>query len=510
MPATGQSTLLVVLPEGCTDSDPDNCLDSRGVAFEKNESSTWSDKGLYEMPLYEESRLGYRGNANFGFDNVTLGWPGEGLPSLPNHLIAGFATKDVYLGQIGLNPRPLNFTSFEDPHTSLLQALRDAAQIPSLSWAYTAGAYNNVPRVAGSLTLGGYDASRFVPNDLTFRFGPDISQDFLVAIQSITTNTSTMPLLPDGIFAPINSLVSQIWLPVGACQAFEQAFGLEWDNVTELYPVSDDLHAILVQQNPSVTFRLGQTLTSESTEITMPYSSFDLTASPPLVRRISRRYFPLRRAANDSQYNLGRAFLQNAYLIADYERSTFSVSQAVMMDNLTPPNLTSIRPPTVVTTPQPDRDAEDSSRGMPAGRIAGTVCGSLAAAAVVAGAAWYWFRRRRHAKAKSDPHGDTALTVANPELDGAAVGSRTELEGKENPNYEAPAATWRPELQAKRNSDEDGTWRSELPVKRESEENRTMPSESRGRPDSEVMPEPTYELPADHGHRRISNIPELP
>src|ERR1019366_4883174 len=47
----------------------------------------------------------------------------------------------------------------------------------------------------------------------------------------------------------------------------------------------------------------------------------------PLVTKNSSRYFPLKRAANDSQTTLGRAFLQEAYLIVDYERSNFSLYQ---------------------------------------------------------------------------------------------------------------------------------------------------------------------------------------
>ena len=41
-------------------------------------------------------------------------------------------------------------------------------------------------------------------------------------------------------------------------------------------------------------------------------------------------YFPLRRANGESQYILGRTFLEEAYVIADYERMNFTVLQAVL------------------------------------------------------------------------------------------------------------------------------------------------------------------------------------
>ncbi|RAL66809.1 hypothetical protein DID88_007592 [Monilinia fructigena] len=60
--------------------------------------------------------------------------------------------------------------------------------------------------------------------------------------------------------------------------------------------------------------------------ITLPYAAFDWWAEYPLVQNATR-YFPLKRASDSSQITLGRVFLQEAYLIADYERSQFSIHQ---------------------------------------------------------------------------------------------------------------------------------------------------------------------------------------
>lgn len=448
--------IWVVVPEGCIASDPSNCPTARGFTFKRNESSTWSDNDLYELDLYEESRIGYRGNAMYGYDSVKLGWPGDASPTLDHQVIAGFATKDVYLGQIGLDPRPVNFTTANDPQTSILQSLRDARLIPSRSWSYTAGSYNNVPKTYGSLTLGGYDSTRFVPNNLSFNFGPDISQDFLVAIQAITTDISTASLLPTGIFAPVNTLISHLWLPLDACRAFEQAFGLVWDNVTKLYLVNDDLHATLLKQKPNVTFKLGPSLTGDSVEIRMPYSSFDLTATSPLVNG-SKKYFPLKRAANDSQYNLGRAFLQNAHLSADYERSKFSVSQALFPDSSTPRNLVSILPPGNDTS-----SAEARRRSLAAGGIAGIVVGVAAAVGILCSASWVVYRRRygrlapgqassSYAKADLDAKAGTELPeVVREEV--REEDQKMELEVEEHSRHEMVGSTCVHELQGGQDS----------------------------------------------------------
>jgi hypothetical protein len=58
---------------------------------------------------------------------------------LKNQTIAGIATEEFYLGVFGINPRPSNFTTFDDPVPSYMKNLRDQSLIPSTSWGYTAG-----------------------------------------------------------------------------------------------------------------------------------------------------------------------------------------------------------------------------------------------------------------------------------------------------------------------------------------------------------------------------------
>ena len=318
-----------VLPQGCTTGDPGDCSDLRGTLFLPNASSTWDNIGLYDLDLPEEWPLEYSGNSNFGYDNLTLGWPGGGLPTLSHQVIEGFATKDFYIGSFGLNPHAINISTIDNPQSSLLGALSQQNKTPSTSWAYTAGAYYRQPTAFGSLTIGGHDTTRYIQNNVSFPFGPDTSRDLIVPIQYITSDAASHPLLSTVIYAYIDSLVPHIWLPLEVCQAFEQAFGLTYNESADLYFVNDTLHDKLTSQNPNVTFTLGPALAGGSTvDIVMHYGSFDRTAQYPIVNNATR-YFPLKQAQNDSQYTLGRAFLQDAYVIADYDRSNFSVSQAV-------------------------------------------------------------------------------------------------------------------------------------------------------------------------------------
>ena len=170
--------------------------------------------------------------------------------------------------------------------------------------------------VFGSLTFGGYDASRFIPNNVSFSLAPDISRDIVVGLQSITAkdaNGSTTSLLPSPILTFIDSTLPYIYLPPEACQLFENVFGLVWNDTLLQYLVNDTLHESLLAQNPAFTFKIGDTINGGPTvDIVLPYASFDLIAEYPLVYDTTR-YFPIQ-PGNDTQYTLGRTFLQEAYV----------------------------------------------------------------------------------------------------------------------------------------------------------------------------------------------------
>lgn len=174
------------------------------------------------------------------------------------------------------------------------------------------------PPVLGSLTLGGYDASRFIPNELSLPLTGDNSTNPMVGILSITatgTLNNDVTLLSNDIAALVDTTLPFIWLPLSVCQVFEQAFGLVWNDSNQFYLVNDTVHQRLLQQNPTptVTFQLGNsTLGQESVNITLPYAAFDLQASSPIFPN-GTNYYPLRRASSPSQYTLGRAFFQEAY-----------------------------------------------------------------------------------------------------------------------------------------------------------------------------------------------------
>ncbi|KAI6762417.1 hypothetical protein HG530_008397 [Fusarium avenaceum] len=335
--------------------------------FTHNKSSTWNELGVYGINgggVGLEANLGYVQPAKFGLDTLGLGLvDGSNGITLENQTIGGIATASpFYLGIFGINPQPLNFSTlgnFSSP--SFVSTLKAKEIIPSLSWSYTAGAIYRLKKVYGQLILSGYDSSRFIENSVTFTMADDVTRDLVVALQSVTySGADESQLLTTSIHIYIDPTDPNIWLPDAAVDAFESAFDLTLDDSTGLYLVNESHHDQLLASNAEVSFRLSDVLEGGSTvTITLPYQAFDLKAEYPLVENISY-YFPLRRAMNESQYTLGRTFLQEAYLTADYERGVFNISQCSWVEGAKA-RVTTIT--SSVTDSDSDNEASSSGRG---------------------------------------------------------------------------------------------------------------------------------------------------
>ncbi|KAL8850274.1 MAG: hypothetical protein Q9221_004784 [Calogaya cf. arnoldii] len=262
--------------------------------------------------------------------------------------------------------------------------------------------------VFGSLTLGGYDAARFTPNNVSFDLAPDISRDLVVGLQGIISsesNGSQNLLLPSPHLTFIDSTIPYLYMPLEACVLFEQALGIKWNESEQLYIVDEELHRNLLMRKPKFTFELGNSLTGGATvDIVLPYSSFDLTFKPTYDSE-PVRYFPLQRAENKSQLTLGRSFLQEAYLITDYEHGNFSVSQCTFEEPMTENILPILPSGSREAIPQPTNSQQQtaSSEGrhgrrfhFAIGVIVGSVLGLLFLLCISYGVYLRCFRRRRN------------------------------------------------------------------------------------------------------------------
>ena len=151
--STASEDTWVVLPGGCPPNTPGitsslTCSQSRGEPFDTSKSTTWSVLGNYSLGI--EANLDYNDPGSYGLDTVGLGYSNAtALPTLQSQVVAGLETYDYYTGLFGLGDQPTNLTASNDsenltgtiPHPSFLTTLKSQNLIPSLSWAYTAGAH---------------------------------------------------------------------------------------------------------------------------------------------------------------------------------------------------------------------------------------------------------------------------------------------------------------------------------------------------------------------------------
>jgi hypothetical protein len=272
--------------------------------------------GIYAATI--GAGYGLNVNVAYGYDTVRLGSAENDLPSIPDQLIGGLTTNDFYMGMFGLSSLSTMLEGLAAPVESFISRLKTSNYIPSLSYGYTAGSMYGLPESKGygSLILGGHDTSLYTQNDLIFKFNNSTMSNLRLFIASIVVNNNPTAKTPtvlsaQAIEASIDSSVPYIYLPVDVCKQFESAFGLVWDEASQLYLVDDNLRSKLLAQNANVTFALGNSTSTTVAHIVLPYKAFDLYATSPLVQS-SSHYFPLKRAANPGQVTLGRAFLQEA------------------------------------------------------------------------------------------------------------------------------------------------------------------------------------------------------
>jgi hypothetical protein len=432
--------------------------------------SIWNNTGYYLLGDEIGDTLGISAAGEYGFDTVALSWDSTGT-TLNHTIVANMVAKDYYLGQFGISPRSTNFTTtndnssaLDDPQPSYLSLLKQHKLIPSLSWGFNPGSYSRsqtYTNTYGSLILGGYDTGRLSGTPLSIPMGADDGRELIVGIQAIITQPpgSTAPgsLLSTPLLAALDSTQPYIWLPLETCQLFEKAFGITWNETAEMYLLNSTLHSTLVSQNATITFTLGaSTSGGNKMDIVLPYSAFDLTASYPLTLN-STPYFPLKRAANSTQYTLGRAFMQEAYIFADYERHNFSIAQAQW-----PPSsahLVAISSTDTPTTNKTTSATKPTSNELSDEDIAGIVIAIVVVLLLTSTFFFVLYRRRRRRQetlpenleldaeeaAKVEMDGlspkkiqldAVELAVKPPELDGIHV--RPELDGT-NPAVELEA-----------------------------------------------------------------------
>jgi hypothetical protein len=400
LPSTLSQETWLVGPAACDGTLA--CTTARGGLFYSNESSTFRDLGYYELgsdPELGNSQYGY-----YGLDTIAL----NDDASESGQIIALLNTSDVWVGEMGLGVQQTRINGSQNTLPLLSSLVQSNATIPSHSYGYTAGAAYRLKGVPASLTLGGVDTNRFTPNNLSLTLNSEYAP--VVAVNSISVSSSLEELpsnwnsnpttildtAEEAVFT-IDSSTPYLWVPTAVADSFASSLNLTYNDTLELYVYSNETSPEVLQAwNLTFTFEVGNLPGStDNVQLTLPYEAFNLEltygfpgfdgvyGSPPLP------YFPVRRSNDSTNYILGRAFLQETYLVVDYERNMFTINQAVITEHsVNNVNLSSITRPSNSIFGGPESTA---SGGLPTGAKIGIGVGVGVAVLLLAALLIWWF-----------------------------------------------------------------------------------------------------------------------
>jgi hypothetical protein len=317
--------------------------------------------------------------------------------------------------------------------------------------------------VPASLTLGGVDLNRFSPNGLSF----DMASGFqpVVSINSISVSShplATSATKPNWTEEPLSLLGGSqaelfsvdsstpfLWMPAKICDAFALALNLTYNETLQLYLYGNGTDpSTLADWNITFTFTIADLPgSSKAVDITLPYDAFNHNLTfpfPALNATVSSpavSYFPLRKASNNTQYTIGRVFLQEAYLAVDYERNNFSISQANFAnDAVTNVRLTGITRPPNSIFPGPTKR---SPGALSTSAKAGLSVGVVVLAVIAVGLVVFFCVRRRRRRQNGTPQSSNVkkgLFVRKPKNEAKApTPEATELIGNNRQPLEVPA-----------------------------------------------------------------------
>ncbi|KAL0935904.1 aspartic-type endopeptidase [Colletotrichum truncatum] len=291
-----------------------------------------------ELPTKFGTPGDFRVNATIIADNA---WR-----SIPNG-----TTPAPTIGLLGLGPKTSR--SNDKSAGSILEQLRAAGKIERSTWGLHIGsAALDIP---GSLVLGGYEQNRALGEVGTFTlqegvprvflrdvimgteigasssFPASVNRSFWVEPTGVGMENSKILGGPAGSAVVLPNPVSPyIYLQRGVCEAIAENLGLTLHKDTGLYLWQSGRNGSVSEfiNSPSYLAFVLSDNTAANLTVKVPFKLLNLTLEPPLVEeKVS--YFPCKSVDGSSgQWQLGRAFLQAAFLGVDYDKNVMYIAQA--------------------------------------------------------------------------------------------------------------------------------------------------------------------------------------
>ncbi|KAI0433405.1 aspartic peptidase domain-containing protein [Xylaria sp. FL1042] len=350
--------------------------------------------------------------------------------------------------------------------------LHSQQELPSNSFAMHIGSAN--PVMPGSLYFGGYDQNRIIGdiltetddytkaislNDISIRV-VDGSSPWSFNSMSGLLAANNASITSGGIKVSVDGCSPYLTLPQSTCDAIADHLPVKYNQKLGLYiwQQNNPKYSQIVNSASALDFTFLGGSNTQRVNISVPFRHLNLTLTDPLVDS-DEQYFPCYTGPS-SGYTLGRAFLQDAFVGANWDSKTWWLAQApgpnipsanvVTLNQgdteiaassndwkeswsgswkaLTPDDVASsqtVALPGPTTSAASSSSSSSSSGGLSTGAAAGIGVGVGIAALAIIGALVFFFLRRRKA---SSPKAELAAPS----------------DGATHVPHETPAGTYNP------------------------------------------------------------------
>ncbi|KAI0850628.1 acid protease [Daldinia vernicosa] len=274
-------------------------------------------------------------------ENVSLSLLSESYMAYPNG-----QWYPLTVGCLGIGaPATIN-QSFSNDYGPLI----NASLAPGYLWSHNTIASNSFgmhigsanPRMSGSFYFGGYDQNRIVGDILTY--SDDITKDITLRDISIKVIDGSSPWKfesLDGLLAADNSSITSggvqvsvdgcspyLSLPKSTCDAIAKNLPVTYNEDLGLYFWNTDepKYTQIVNSASVLEFVFIGDSNTKNVSISVPFRHLNLTLTAPLIDK-STQYFPCY-TGPAKIYTLGRAFLQDAFVGANWGTKSWWLAQA--------------------------------------------------------------------------------------------------------------------------------------------------------------------------------------
>lgn len=324
LPSTAGFTLSPLDVANCS---PLPCADAE-LYFDEAKSSTWSIlNSLSGNAIALVNRWNYTATSLMGEDRLAITQEDKEVLLLNSTYVLALGNLTGFsIGSFGVWPH--SFLVAGSKYPSLLDTMVEKGAVDVRAWSYTAGA--SAYSLQGSFIFGGVDTTRFKDAPpLTVSRNMSGPESLNVSVNVIVDTMLQKNMLASKMTALISSDIPELWLPQGACDQIASAYGLLWNSSLNRYLLNASQYSDLTRRGSTLQFQLAANSTStdpaQTVSIDVPLTFIAQNVS---IDGQSQTSFAIRRAANEAQYVLGRAFLQAAHLTVNHDNNSFLIRPA--------------------------------------------------------------------------------------------------------------------------------------------------------------------------------------